>query len=209
MNEQSRRDRAIVAIMFRRIDFFRQMISVGVYGAFLAMRIARGDGYLWINAGLSVVNAAYAIATAIRYFAGAGKAWKRRINQIYRWMKIVFSLFAVSITVYSVVTAVNAPTAFEITFAILSVVTIFLKILTAIVSVLVRRKVERVKAKRREKRQAKQPSAERPLFVRLLRRFYFFEPARPRPPIAEPTETDEPPFAEPTETDEPPLAEPT
>lgn len=133
--EQTQRDRAEAAKIFRRLDYCRELFTVGVFGAFLLTKIFNETGILVLNGTLLVLTVIYTVAITVRYFVRRRKVWGPHVKAAYKGLNIGFSLVAVAITVYSIITAVSQPSALEVILAALNTIVLIVKILvTAIVA---------------------------------------------------------------------------
>lgn len=141
--------------VFRIFDLMRELVTILIYMGVLGFKIARGSGYFAVNVGLLALTGLYAVAFALWRLTNSEKKWGSRIKGAYKWAKVLFSLLGLGLTVYSIVTAVTAPSFFEILAAALTGFTVFAKIVSMILGLLVRRKIEKMKEERRKAAEAR------------------------------------------------------
>ena len=195
--QQTLRDKEEAIKILRRIDYCRELFTVGVFSAFLLTKIYRGTGLFVINGLLLVLTLIYALAISVRYFVGFRRNWGAYAKAAYRGINIGYSLVAVGITVYSIITAVTVPSATEIILAALSVLVLLVKVTVMIAAAAVQSKFSKKKSSANGQAEAEQ-TVEEPASLaqegqpEQLSMFDGLPPAEPAPLAEQAERTEEP-----------------
>ncbi len=140
---------------FRIFDLMRELATILIYMGVLGFKIARGSGYFAVNVGLLALTGLYAVVFALWRMTNSEKKWGSRIKGGYKWAKLLFAVLGLGLTVYSIVTAVGEPSFFEVLAAALTGFTVFAKLVSMVLGLLVRRKIEKMKEERKKAAEAR------------------------------------------------------
>ncbi len=118
---------------FKRVDFYRGVLTQCVYIAYLIYAICIGSGILGINIALLALSVAYFAFYVYMKTREVHKQVKKTVKKTYKWSKRGIKLVNLGITIYGLSITANHFTALSLILAALMIVGWVLEILFEVI----------------------------------------------------------------------------
>ncbi len=132
-----------IAERFKRLDFYRSVITQSIYITYLAYALIADVGNVIANAILLPLAAAYLLFYVIAYLRTAKRTIRKRVKRIFRRSKQIVKILSLGILAYGIVVTAYELRPLSLFFTTLMAVGLLVQILFEFLFHLIKRKAKR------------------------------------------------------------------
>ena len=114
------------------------LLSILFTIAFLGVSLGLGNGNVYINTVSIIISSIYAIFLFILIFAPHGNRVKTVGKKVYKYSRLIVSAVSLGLNIYALIVTKDSPTFIAIFMVIFFSITLYLKILFEIMTILVK-----------------------------------------------------------------------